>query len=85
MWLFSEIGESEMNISCITSTIDVILPDLPITTKQSLEDTLQSLGVETPEDTEAHSSQEIYFCSEGDKQVHAFVSVTKTLMVKQIK
>ncbi|XP_056623049.1 uncharacterized protein LOC130436430 isoform X1 [Triplophysa dalaica] len=45
-----EMGESEMNISSITSAIDVILPDLPITTKQSLEDTLKSLGVDTPED-----------------------------------
>ncbi|XP_056623445.1 uncharacterized protein LOC130436632 isoform X2 [Triplophysa dalaica] len=47
---FEKMGESEMNISSITSAIDVILPDLPITTKQSLEDTLKSLGVDTPED-----------------------------------
>lgn len=50
IWLFLEMGESEMNISNINSVIEDVLPDLPITTKKSLQDTIKSLGVETPED-----------------------------------
>ncbi|XP_067281113.1 uncharacterized protein [Pseudorasbora parva] len=45
-----EMGDSELNISNISKAIDAVLPDLPIVTKKSLEDTLKSLGVETPED-----------------------------------
>ncbi|GAA6079261.1 uncharacterized protein LOC110971785 [Tachysurus ichikawai] len=44
------MGESDLNISNISNAIDAVLPDLPIATKKSLEDTLKSLGVETPRD-----------------------------------
>lgn len=76
IWLFSEMGETEMNISNITSAIDDVLPDLPITTKKSLEATIKSLGVETPED--------LRFLEESDLvavlrpiQARKFISVLK--------
>lgn len=76
IWLFSEMGESEMNISNITSATDDVLPDLPVTTKKSLEDTIKSLRVETPED--------FRFLQESDLvsvmrpiQARTFISVLK--------
>lgn len=44
------MGDSELNTSNISNAIDAVLPELPIATKKSLEDTLKSLGVESSED-----------------------------------
>ncbi|XP_048860311.1 uncharacterized protein LOC125727551 [Brienomyrus brachyistius] len=47
---FEKMGDSELNTSNISNAIDAVLPELPIATKKSLEDTLKSLGVESSED-----------------------------------